>query len=312
MKLIPSAEIAGSRFIAAGSHYFVNSAVSSITQAQKEKGSFELHTYYDSDTPQSTVLNELLTEPFFDDFKVVIFHLTEQKGKKSEINFKVFMVDFRGVFIITSEDAEKAEKIGKILSNYKLITEKKQSPREKNSAVQALFAEHKLHISLNTAERISKAMAGDMALIAFEAEKLSLYYHNRTPKNDEELLGHISVNLHEDRWGFADAFLSKNMEEALKVLSRLQEREEVATILFYTLPHYYAAIYFRLKYPKFDLYKLPLLKTKSFIVSKSAGFTRFWTEESIAEAISCHRELEVRIKTSNLSYFDALILLLKP
>jgi DNA polymerase III delta subunit len=321
MKLIPSAEITGSRFIAAGSYYFVSSAVSSIIQAQVERGAFEQHSYYENSTPIPIVLNELLTEPLFDDFKIVIFHLSDPKDQKDgddakkrrgEGELKQFKCDFKGVFVITSESVEAAERLSKLLPNFKLLLEKKLSPVQVNKAIQIIFSEQKFNISYNAADRVSKAFEADMALIASEVEKLALYYHKSTPKSEEELLNHILVGfLHEDRWKFIDALFTGKTDDALKILSGLQEREEAAANLFYTIPAYYAGIYFPLAHPKVNIYKVPTIKAKGFILKRAAEYARSWSVDRIEKAISRHRELEVRIKTSNLSYFDALILLLE-
>jgi DNA polymerase III delta subunit len=311
MKLIPSAEITGSRFIVAGSHFFMDSAVTAITLAQKERGIAETHSYYEGDTDRSTVLNELLTEPFFDDFKLVVFHISDDKkqSKKDVDYFKPFKMDFRAVFIIVLQDVARGENLHKILPGYKLIAEKALKPQEKNRLVQELFAEHKLNISYDDAQTICKALDEDMALVASEAEKLALYYHFKSPKSSDELLSHISGTAYVYVWGFMELFFTRKGSEALTFLSKLyqsREPEDTARHLFYTLPSYYLGIYFRLAHPNVDRKKLSIKENW-----QAGNFTTHWTKESIAEMIALQRALEFRIKTGGLTCFDALLFLVK-
>jgi DNA polymerase III delta subunit len=152
-----------------------------------------------------------------------------------------------------------------------------------------------------------------MALINSEAEKLALYYHTKPPKSDEELLSHISGAPYAKNWGFYDSFLTRNADEALKILSQLQDIEADARMIFYSLQYYYAGIYFLLVHPKISPDRVPVIKTKKYALDNAANYARYWSKESISDIIAVHRGLELRLKTGesgSYAVFDALLTLI--
>jgi DNA polymerase III delta subunit len=310
MRSTPSGDEFGWGYIIAGSPFFIKDTLASLTSARK--GNAETHSYYETGTETAAVLNELLTEPFFDDFKIVVYHLAEQdrekKGKKDDRElFAPFGVQTPALFIITLQDMKRAEKIHAVLTDYKLLAEKKHTLNEQNKAVQTLFSEIKPNFSYGAAEMICKIFEGDMAAIALEAEKMSLYYHAKPPKTDDEILAHISGGVHAKIWGFFEAFLAKKGGEALKVLSQLQEQD--AEMIFSMLVYYYAGIFFIAAKLPLRPDEAPITRSKKYVLDNAGRFAKYWDRQSIAEMIGVHRNLDLRKKTGGLTAFDALMLL---
>jgi DNA polymerase III delta subunit len=296
-------------YIVAGSPYFIKDTLTSLTAARK--GNAEAHSYYEFGTETAGVLNELLTEPFFDDFKIVVYHLTEDKEKKGKKDdrevFAPFRVQTPALFIITLQDIKRAEKIHAVLTDYKLLAEKKHTQVEQNKAAQTIFSKIKPNFSYGSAEMICKIFEDDMAMIASEAEKLSLYYHAKPPKTDDEILAHISGGVHAKIWGFFGAFLTKKGGEALRVLSQLQEPD--AEMIFSMLVYYYAGIFFIVAKLPVRPDEAPITRSRKYIFKNLWDFAKYWDRESIAKIIGVHRILDLRRKTGGLTAFDALMLL---
>jgi DNA polymerase III delta subunit len=155
---------------------------------------------------------------------------------------------------------------------------------------------------------IHKIFDGDMDIIASEAEKLSLYYHASPPKTDDEILSHIPGGIHAKIWSFFDAILTKKADDALKILSQLQEQD--AEMIFSMLIYYYTGIFFIAAKLPIKLEDAPIIKTKNYVLVNSGRFAKYWTEESAADIIGVLKNLDLRRKTSGLTSFDALMLLI--
>jgi DNA polymerase III delta subunit len=306
MNLIPM----GTKYIIAGSAYFINKKTSELT-AEFEKGcNVEVYKIYADETNKAELSDLLFSTTLFSDLRVVILQRAELVGT-SEVEkfFSVFAKAADTAVLILTEKISAVKAISKVLPDYKIVSEEKPAFGALSEEIEKIFDVNGLKIGRQSAYAIGEKCGWDFFMINMEAEKLSLYFHGVSGAKDFEILYLVTGERYETIWKFIDSFLERNRVKTMKALVLLEDTEQSSSIIFAMLIYYFGWLYFKTEYPNIAAEKLPIFKEKKYL--QRIGRSPVWDEKSVAETISELRRLDYDIKTGSVgNYTDALIQLI--
>ncbi|WP_022849846.1 DNA polymerase III subunit delta [Limisalsivibrio acetivorans] len=202
--------------------------------------------------------------------------------------------------ILLTAPIDAAKKIEKIAGEFKISVEKKMNREALTLQTQKIFEDKGLPCDYASAEEIQIIFGGDMKQVRSEAEKLSLYFAYKKPKDSRDLLALITSEKQENVFAFMDYFAQRNKKGCLRTLENLFKGDENLNILYVLLGRRMKQVYLEKKLPG-------TVKVQYFILKKLKADTARWKTEELSKMAGTIAEYDYKIKTGQLEIKAALI-----
>ncbi|QCR32949.1 DNA polymerase III subunit delta [Lysinibacillus sp. SGAir0095] len=244
-KEIKNGQIAPVYCIYGDESYFVDETIKRIKEAINTTEEAEVITFDMDESPVDLVIDEADTFPFFSERKLVIaknasFLKASEKGKekiehdlKRLENWLAHPSDFSvTIFIAPYEKLDERKKITKAMKEKSLLLHA-ETPKENDLAtwIRSEVKSFDKSIADDAVDKLVEMVGANMLQLRIEIEKMALYLGEEgqiTVHLVEEL---VAKTLEHDAFKMLNAYLSRNVSEALQIYHDLLRQKEEPIML---------------------------------------------------------------------------------
>ena len=225
--------------------YFIDETIKRIKEALQTAEEAEIMTFDMEEAPVDVVIDEADTFPFFSERKLVIaknasFLKATEKGKekidhdlKRLENWLAHPSDFCiTVFIAPYEKLDERKKITKAMKE-KSIMIHAETPKENDLAIWIRSEVSRFNKSIidDAVDKLVEMVGANMLQLQIEIEKMSLYLGEENQISARLVEELVAKTLEHDAFKMLNAYLSRNVSEALQIYHDLLRQKEEPIML---------------------------------------------------------------------------------
>ena len=225
--------------------YFIDETIKRIKEALQTAEEAEIMTFDMEEAPVDVVIDEADTFPFFSERKLVIaknasFLKATEKGKekidhdlKRLENWLAHPSDFCvTVFIAPYEKLDERKKITKAMKE-KSIMIHAETPKENDLAIwiRSEVSRFNKSITDDAVDKLVEMVGANMLQLQIEIEKMSLYLGEENQISARLVEELVAKTLEHDAFKMLNAYLSRNVSEALQIYHDLLRQKEEPIML---------------------------------------------------------------------------------
>lgn len=245
----------------------------------------------------------------FSDGKYAVIHSFD-KIKDQEAVYKACQGCSESNIILTQILTPEKKDAGKKLlasldeNGFKTIIEQKPNRSELISMMRKNFSDKGLSINQRFAEEIYEIFGGNMTLVNAEIDKLSLFFHYKKPKNEEEIMAQIAAEKQENIFNFIDSFSNRRKNTCLTIYNSFIKHMENFGMLYILLFKRMKTVYLYKAYPN-------KVREAVWMMEKIKTSASKWKLSEMSDLIGEFADCDYKIKTGQLRIENSILKLIE-
>ncbi|MGA1863347.1 hypothetical protein OWM07_10745 [Deferribacter thermophilus] len=200
--------------------------------------------------------------------------------------------------IFTAENLKNVDKL--IIDNFENVKEQKLSYKDQVVQIMEIFNSKGVKLEFNEAREIYELCGRNIELIKQEAEKISIYFHNREIESFDEIIKLISFTNVGTIFKFIESFFLKDKKSVLKYINDMVMANENFNMIFYIFSKRAIEIFYYKVNPD-------LVSGHAYKISQIKAAANKWKLEELSKLIEKLYNIDKRLKTSAVSLENELI-----